>query len=282
MPAARVMIAAFAQALRQRVSERQKPGARSWRMSDLSDFPIRAFAKADPSPDALFYAEPRFVTHIDDRAIRAVTQVYRELLPANGRVLDLMSSWISHLPKDVTYAEVVGLGLSEPELSRNTRLARHFVHDLNRDTTLPLEDACFDAACCCVSVQYLERPVAVLREVRRVLKPGAPVVITFSDRCFPSKAVLIWQAQRHRPGRPRLTLSRPGRVCAHRGPADARARPWRRPSLGRSGAGALTPGPDEEAHTGLVRSCAPCPLRSTLRESKPVLYRSLPRSWEQG
>ena len=163
-------------------------------MRDLSDFPLRAFAKADPSPDALFYAKPRFVTHIDDRAIRAVTQVYRELLPANGRVLDLMSSWISHLPEDVSYAEVVGHGLSEAELSKNTRLARHFVQDLNRDTTLPVEDASFDAACCCVSVQYLEQPVAVLREVRRVLKPGAPVVITFSDRCFPSKAVLIWQA----------------------------------------------------------------------------------------
>ena len=180
--------------LRQRVSEQQKSGARSWRMTDLSDFPLRAFAKADPSPDALFYAEPRFVTHIDDRAICAVTQLYRELLPANGRVLDLMSSWVSHLPEDVSYAEVVGHGLSEAELSRNTRLARHFVQDLNRDTKLPLDDASFDAACCCVSVQYLEQPVTVLREVRRVLKPGAPVVITFSDRCFPTKAVLIWQA----------------------------------------------------------------------------------------
>ena len=163
-------------------------------MTDIPDFPPQAFAKADPSPDALFYAEPRFVAHIDERAIRAVTQVYREILPANGRILDLMSSWISHLPEDIAYAEVVGHGLSEAELSANTRLARHVVQDLNRETTLPLDDASFDAACCCVSVQYLERPVAVLRDVRRVLKPGAPLVITFSDRCFPTKAVLIWQA----------------------------------------------------------------------------------------
>jgi SAM-dependent methyltransferase len=163
-------------------------------MADLFDFPRRAFAKADPSPDASFYAEPRFVTHIDDRAICAVTQVYRELLPAKGRVLDLMSSWVSHLLHDVTYAEVVGLGLNEADFSRNIRLARHFVQDLNGNPTLPLDDVSFDAACCCVSVQYLEEPVSVLRKVRRVLKLGAPVVITFSDRCFPTKAVLIWQA----------------------------------------------------------------------------------------
>ena len=163
-------------------------------MTDLPDVPLRAFTKADPSPDGLFYAQPRFVTHIDDRAIRAVTQIYRDVLPANGRILDLMSSWVSHLPEDVPYAEVVGHGMSEAELSANTRLARHVVQDLNGDATLPFDDASFDAACCCVSVQYLERPVAVLRDLRRVLKPGAPVVITFSDRCFPTKAVLIWQA----------------------------------------------------------------------------------------
>ncbi|MCW6512694.1 class I SAM-dependent methyltransferase [Lichenifustis flavocetrariae] len=163
-------------------------------MTDLPDFPTRAFAKADPSPDPLFYAAPRFVTHIDDRAIRAVTELYRRMLPVGGRVLDLMSSWISHLPEDVIYAEVMGLGLNEAELAANPRLARHVVQDLNRNPMLPLDDASFDGACCCVSVQYFEQPVAVMREVRRVLKPGAPFIVTFSDRCFPTKAVLIWQS----------------------------------------------------------------------------------------
>ena len=164
-------------------------------MTDLADFPPNAFAKADPSPDPLFYAEPRFVTHIDERAVRAVTALYRELLPGGGRVLDLMSSWVSHLPDDVAYAEVVGHGLNGAELAANPRLARYLVQDLNRDPALPLDDASFDGACCCVSVQYLERPVAVMREVRRVLKAGAPLVVTFSDRCFPTKAVLVWQAR---------------------------------------------------------------------------------------
>ena len=157
-------------------------------------FPIRAFAKADPSPDPLFYASPRFVAHIDDRAIRAVTELYRTLLPLGGRIVDLMSSWISHLPEEVTYAEVVGLGLNGAELAANPRLARHVLQDLNRDPVLPFEDASFDGACCCVSIQYLEQPVAVMREMRRVLKAGAPFAVTFSDRCFPTKAVLIWQA----------------------------------------------------------------------------------------
>ena len=163
-------------------------------MTDLPEFPIRAFAEADPSPDPLFYAAPRFVAHIDDRAIRAVTALYHTLLPGGGRVLDLMSSWISHLPEEVTYAEVVGLGLNAAELAANPRLSRHVVQDLNRDPVLPFEDAAFDGACCCVSVQYLEQPVAVMREMRRVLKAGAPFAVTFSDRCFPTKAVLIWQA----------------------------------------------------------------------------------------
>lgn len=163
-------------------------------MTDLPEIPTQAFTKADPSPDPLFYASPRFVAHIDDRAIRAVTELYRTLLPPSGRVLDLMSSWISHLPEEVTYAEVVGLGLNAAELAANPRLARHFVQDLNRDPVLPFDDAFFDGACCCVSVQYLERPVAVMREMRRVLKAAAPFVVTFSDRCFPTKAVLIWQA----------------------------------------------------------------------------------------
>ncbi len=164
-------------------------------MSDLPEFPPQAFAKHDPSPDPRFYAAPRFVTHIDDRAVRAVTGLYRELLPAGGRVLDLMSSWVSHLPDDVAYAEVIGHGMNAEELARNPRLARSFVRDLNADPSLPLDDASFDGACCCVSVQYMQQPVPVMREVLRVLKPGAPFVVTFSDRCFPTKAVMVWQAR---------------------------------------------------------------------------------------
>jgi SAM-dependent methyltransferase len=163
-------------------------------MEQLPGLPPAAFDKEDPSPDAAFYDFPRFVTHIDDGAIAAVTRIYRETLPAGGAVLDLMSSWVSHLPEDVAYASVTGHGLNAEELAANSRLSRWFVQDLNVEPLLPLDDGAFDGACLCVSVQYLQRPVEVFRDVARVLRPGAPFVVSFSNRCFPTKAVAIWQA----------------------------------------------------------------------------------------
>ena len=163
-------------------------------MEQLPGLPEAAFDKADPSPDAEFYAYPRFVTHIDDAAIGTVTRMYRERLPHGGAVLDLMSSWVSHLPEDIAYASVIGHGMNEEELAANPRLSRWFVQDLNIEPALPLSDRVFDAACLCVSVQYLQRPVDVFREVGRVLRPGAPFVVSFSNRCFPTKAVAIWQS----------------------------------------------------------------------------------------
>jgi SAM-dependent methyltransferase len=153
-----------------------------------------AFRRYDESPDTLFYLQPRFVTHIDDAAIAAVTQLYRELFPPDGTILDLMSSWVSHLPEEVQYRRVVGLGLNREELAANPRLDAFLVHNLNADARLPFESEEFDAAAICVSIQYLVDPVAVLREVGRVLRPGAPLAITFSNRCFPTKAVAIWQS----------------------------------------------------------------------------------------
>ena len=160
----------------------------------LSDLPAGAFAKQDGGDDLAFYRPPRLVTHIDVGAVAALTRRYRALLPAQGRVLDLMSSWISHLPPDRRYAEVVGHGMNAGELATNPRLDRWFVQDLNRDPVLPLADGAFDAALCCVGVQYLQRPVAVFAEVWRVLTPGAALIVTFSNRCFPTKAVAIWRA----------------------------------------------------------------------------------------
>lgn len=161
-------------------------------MTDLPVLPPAAFAKRDPSPDAAFYATPRFVTHIDDDAIAAVTRLYRSLLPPNGTVLDLMSSRISHLPRDGDYAAVLGHGMNADELAANPRLSRWFVQDLNRDPILPLDTASVDAVTICVSVQYLQQPVAVLREARRVLRPQGLIIITFSNRCFPTKAIALW------------------------------------------------------------------------------------------
>jgi SAM-dependent methyltransferase len=105
-----------------------------------------------------------------------------------------MSSWVSHLPPDVAYARVAGLGMSVPELAANPRLTERVAQNLNAEPRLPFDDALFDGAGCCVSVQYLTQPVAVFREVARVLRPGAAFAVTFSNRCFPTKAVAAWQA----------------------------------------------------------------------------------------
>jgi SAM-dependent methyltransferase len=157
-----------------------------------SDFPPAAFRRDDESSDALFYSQPRLVTHIDDAAIAAVTQIYREFLPRDGAVLDLMSSWISHLPAEIQYAHVAGLGMNRAELAANPRLHRFVVHDLNQNPVLPFDAASFDAATICVSIDYLTDPVAVLRDLSRVVRAGGPLVITFSNRCFPTKAIHAW------------------------------------------------------------------------------------------
>jgi SAM-dependent methyltransferase len=163
-------------------------------MDPMSRLPAQAFSKADTSSDALFYASPRLVMHIDDGAVAAVTSVYRRWLPAGGIVLDLMSSWVSHLPPERDFRAVIGHGMNADELAANPRLTQRFVQDLNAETSLPLDDASVDAACLCVGVQYLQRPVSVFAELRRVLRPDAPVIVTFSNRCFPTKAVALWQA----------------------------------------------------------------------------------------
>jgi SAM-dependent methyltransferase len=162
-------------------------------MTDALGLPDHAFTKVDPSNDADFYVAPRLVTHIDDAAIAALTGYYRTALPAGGSIMDMMSSWVSHLPPEIAYAQVTGHGMNAAELAANPRLDSRFVQDLNRDAKLPLDDASLDAVTICVSVQYLENPVAVLSEIARVLKPGGAVHIAFSNRCFPTKAVMIWR-----------------------------------------------------------------------------------------
>lgn len=164
------------------------------RADNHSQWDPRWFRKQDSSSDFGFYSTPRKVVHIDDTAIAEVTQLYRELLPTGGAVLDLMSSWRSHLPPEMRFSRVAGLGMSKAEMDDNPQLTENVVHSLNDNPALPYAAAEFDAAVCCVSVQYLQQPVEVFKEVARVLKPGAPFIITFSNRCFPTKAVNIWAA----------------------------------------------------------------------------------------
>jgi len=156
-------------------------------------FPPGAFRREDEGSDPEFYGVPRRVVHIDDGAILALRTVYEELVPAEGCVLDLMGSWRSHLPPAFS-GQLIGLGLNRAEMRDNPQIHQAIVHDLNREPALPFADDAFDAALCAVSVQYLTHPVEVFREVRRTLRPGAPFIVSFSNRCFPQKAVALWLA----------------------------------------------------------------------------------------
>jgi SAM-dependent methyltransferase len=150
------------------------------------------FRRVDESDDEVFYDFPRLTVHIDDSAIGAVREIYGNRLPRDGVLLDLMSSWRSHLPEDLKPLRVVGVGLSRPEMEDNPALTEVVVHNLNREPRLPFDDRTFDGAVITVSVQYLVHPVETFREVGRVLKPGAPFIVAFSNRMFPTKAVAIW------------------------------------------------------------------------------------------
>ena len=165
------------------------------------------FGRTDESDDSLFYQQPRRVMHIDEQAIDSIGELFRDVFApdksavavsegsvgADGpAILDLLSSWRSHWPRGLPKSRMVGLGLNAVEMEKNPDLDEHIVHDVNKDPTLPFEDGTFDGVVISVSIQYLTRPIEVFKDVNRVLKPGAPFVVTFSNRMFFTKAVRIW------------------------------------------------------------------------------------------
>jgi SAM-dependent methyltransferase len=148
--------------------------------------------KLDDTNDKVFYAYPRFVTHVDEAFIQQLTDVYRQRLKPNTRILDMMSSWVSHLP-EIEFAHVEGHGLNAEELARNPRLNHYFVQNINDNPQLPLPDQDFDGVLNCVSVQYIQYPEAVFSEIRRILKPGGVAIFSFSNRMFFQKAIQAWR-----------------------------------------------------------------------------------------
>lgn len=152
-----------------------------------------ALLRDDELPDAVFYEQPRLVGHLDSQAGANVAALYGDLIPPDSRVLDLMSSYQSHLPPRLEPAEVVGLGLNQAEMEANPQVDRALVHDLNQESGLPFEDESFDAVICTASVEYLTQPREVFLEAARVLRPGGVLAVVFSNRFFPPKAVHIWK-----------------------------------------------------------------------------------------
>ena len=160
-------------------------------------FPPGFFARLDEAPDREFYAPARLVTHIDDGAIAAVGGLYAELgldgdaVPP-ARVLDLMASWVSHFRRPPS--ELTVLGLNRVELEANSAATARVVHDLNADPRLPFPGESFDGVVCCASVDFLVHTIEVVAECARVLVPTGVVCFTFSNRCFPTKAIAAWLA----------------------------------------------------------------------------------------
>ncbi len=161
-------------------------------MCPANPFPASYFQRYDESDDTLFYTHPRLTVHIDQAAIAALQRYLLHELPFHATLLDLMSSYRSHLPRALPVEHLVGLGLNAEEMRQNPQLDEFFLHDLNSEPRLPFDEASFDAVLCTVSVQYMTQPVRVFAEVGRVLRPGGPFIVSFSNRCFPSKAVHVW------------------------------------------------------------------------------------------
>lgn len=163
-----------------------------WRNRATDFFGGSPFVRKDESPDGDFYTTPRLVRHLDDTALDMVRDLYGRFIRDDSRVLDMMSSWQSHLPNGIAPRRVTGIGLNTEELRRNSVLTDRHVHDLNADPALPLPDHSYDVAVCTASVEYLTSPLAVFDQVARVLRPGGTFIVTFSNRWFPPKAVSIW------------------------------------------------------------------------------------------
>jgi SAM-dependent methyltransferase len=150
-------------------------------------------SKLDDTNDIDFYDSPRFVTHVDEGFINRLKDLYREQLEPDTRILDLMSSWVSHLPDELNFAHLEGHGMNAAELAKNPRLDHYFVQDLNKNPQLPLNDADFDAVLNTVSIQYLQYPETIFSEIHRILKPNGVAVVSFSNRMFYQKAIAVWR-----------------------------------------------------------------------------------------
>jgi len=172
---------------------RQGPGMQCRPLEGAVDFfHPGAFERDDAALDSEFYRTPRLVQHLDATAREIINRLYRRVITPHARVLDLMSSWVSHLDGVADTVTVSGLGMNAAELAENQRLADRAVQDLNREPRLPYADGSFDVVVCSVSVEYLVAPFEVFAEVARVLNPGGRCIVTFSDRWFPPKVIRLW------------------------------------------------------------------------------------------
>lgn len=167
-------------------SDRDWPEAYPYTRADMR--------RLDETDDGDFYSAPRFVYHIDAGAVAALTNFYARTVAPGSDLLDICSSWVSHYPPSfpTSMRSITGTGMNALELRANPQLTAFEPLDLNADPRLPFPDQSFDCVTCVVSVDYLNRPLEVFREVRRVLRPGGRFILSQSNRLFYTKAVAVW------------------------------------------------------------------------------------------
>ena len=150
-------------------------------------------SKEDNSDDSYFYSQPRFAYHLDEGFRSRLQQLYRQYIPDNSIVLDLMSSWVSHLPENVTYKKVLGHGMNQVELSKNPILDSFWVQNLNINRKLPLDDSSIDICIMAAAWQYLQYPEEIGAELRRIIRKQGLLIVSFSNRAFWTKTPMIWK-----------------------------------------------------------------------------------------
>ncbi|WP_413684704.1 SAM-dependent methyltransferase [Prochlorococcus sp. MIT 1011] len=148
--------------------------------------------KMDIADDQIFYQQPRYVHHLSDSFRTRLTNLYSEYLLKHHVILDLMSSWVSHLPSNIRYKKVIGHGMNEAELGSNKRLDKFWVQNLNMKQNMPIEDSSIDAGLIVAGWQYLQYPEKVSLELSRIIKSDSFLIISFTNRAFWTKAPNIW------------------------------------------------------------------------------------------
>ena len=148
--------------------------------------------KLDTSDDQIFYQEPRYVHHLSHSFRDRLTNLYSKYLCKHHIILDLMSSWVSHLPTNTKYKKVIGHGMNKSELNSNHRLDSFWVQDLNKTQNMPIEDSNIDIGLIVAGWQYLQYPEKVSSELSRIIKRDSLLVVSFSNRAFWTKSPNIW------------------------------------------------------------------------------------------
>ena len=148
--------------------------------------------KIDTSDDKFFYKKPRYVHHLSLSFRTRLTDLYTKYLTKNHIILDLMSSWVSHLPTDTKYKKIIGHGMNEAELSANNRLDSFWVQNLNQTQQIPIKDSSIDVGLIVAGWQYLQYPENVSLELSRIIKSDSLLIISFTNRAFWTKSPNIW------------------------------------------------------------------------------------------